>query len=78
MDDTGQGLELDLEMHKNYDTLEAFVQAGEREDLLKVVVISLPGTGKSSLCCKLVGVHLVQDDLNLESGNQDSGYGILR
>lgn len=66
----------DLEMHKNYDTVEKFIQAGEEENLLRIVLTSLVGTGKSTLACKLAGVHLVYNDE--ESDETESGYGNLR
>ena len=65
---------LGLRMHTNYSDLQHFQQMKQSKDFLKVLVIGETGLGKSALCSKMVGVHLVERSCD----QPESHYGMLK
>ena len=55
-----QGTSLRLRMYTNYSKVKHFELMKQSNDFLKVLVMGEMGLGKSALCSKMAGVHLVE------------------
>ena len=65
---------LDLEMYRQYSGVGDFEKMGRSHTFLKVLMVGDIGLGKSALCSKLVGIHLVKRGRQ----DEDTGHGALR
>lgn len=61
-------------MNTNYSELEDFKDMANNQDFKKILVVGEVGRGKSALCSKLVGVHLVR----WNPKEPASKYGVLK
>ena len=65
---------LNLSMYTNYSQMKHFERMKKSNDFLKVMVMGEMGLGKSALCSKMAGIHLVERRYD----EPRSEYGMLK